>query len=218
MNLYELIENHAAVGINASAPRYEGHRVASIHVARVGGLGNNEPRASARRHSQGTYPMKTKSSVKAPTTTPAPTQPLFQTRPFANMQQAKADSLPDSTTQSEQRQPLGHSFSRIQMTEPRPPARLHFPAIRRIGSKHDEAAQANRTGLPDSLKTGIENLSGMPMDDVRVHLNSAKPTQLQALAYTQGTNIHVAPGQERHLAQEAWHVVQPKLRLGPASL
>ena len=28
------------------------------------------------------------------------------------------------------------------------------------------------------------------------------------MAYTQGTNIHVAPGQERHLPHEAWHVVQ----------
>jgi hypothetical protein len=48
------------------------------------------------------------------------------------------------------------------------------------------------------------------MDDVRVHYNSSKPAQLQALAYTQGTEIHVGPGQERHLPHEAWHVVQQK--------
>ncbi|MCZ6678435.1 MAG: DUF4157 domain-containing protein, partial [Candidatus Poribacteria bacterium] len=29
-----------------------------------------------------------------------------------------------------------------------------------------------------------------------------------ALAYTQGTDIHVGSGQERHLPHEAWHVVQ----------
>ncbi|CAK0759689.1 hypothetical protein CCP3SC15_240032 [Gammaproteobacteria bacterium] len=28
------------------------------------------------------------------------------------------------------------------------------------------------------------------------------------MAYAQGTDIHIAPGQERHLAHEAWHVVQ----------
>ena len=27
-------------------------------------------------------------------------------------------------------------------------------------------------------------------------------------AYTKGTEIHVAPGQEKHLPHEAWHVVQ----------
>lgn len=66
----------------------------------------------------------------------------------------------------------------------------------------------NRTGLPDHLKAGIENLSGFDLSDVNVHFNSAKPTALQALAYTQGSDIHVAPGQERHLPHEAWHVVQ----------
>lgn len=68
----------------------------------------------------------------------------------------------------------------------------------------------NNTGLPDNLKTGIENLSGYSMDDVKVHYNSDKPAQLQALAYTQGTDIHVALGQEKYLPHEAWHVVQQK--------
>jgi len=66
----------------------------------------------------------------------------------------------------------------------------------------------NKTGLPDNLKSGIENLSGYCMDDVQVHYNSDKPAQLQALAYTQGTDIHVGPGQEKHLPHEAWHVIQ----------
>jgi Domain of unknown function (DUF4157)/APOBEC-like N-terminal domain len=68
----------------------------------------------------------------------------------------------------------------------------------------------NNTGLPDHLKAGIENLSGYSLDDVRVHYNSSRPEQLNALAYTQGKEIHVAPGQERHLPHEAWHVIQQK--------
>jgi len=47
----------------------------------------------------------------------------------------------------------------------------------------------NNTGLPDNLKSG---------------------TQLNAHAYAQGTNIHLASGQEKHLPHEAWHVVQQK--------
>lgn len=66
----------------------------------------------------------------------------------------------------------------------------------------------NRTGMPEHLKTGIESLSGFSMDDVRVRYNSDKPATVQALAYTQGTDIHVAPGQEQHLPHEAWHVAQ----------
>lgn len=68
----------------------------------------------------------------------------------------------------------------------------------------------NNTGLPNNLKVGIENLSGYSLDDVKVYYNSPKPAQLHALAYTQGTDIHVAPGQEKHLPHEAWHVVQQK--------
>lgn len=68
----------------------------------------------------------------------------------------------------------------------------------------------NNTGLPDQLKSGIENLSGFSMDDVKVHYNSDKPAPLQAHAYAQGTDIHIAPGQEIYLPHEAWHVVQQK--------
>jgi hypothetical protein len=70
-------------------------------------------------------------------------------------------------------------------------------------------AQAqNQTGMPDRLKSGIESLSGMSMDPVRVHYNSGNPAQLGAHAYAQGHEIHLAPGQEQHLPHEAWHVVQ----------
>ncbi|SHO59288.1 eCIS core domain-containing protein [Vibrio quintilis] len=68
----------------------------------------------------------------------------------------------------------------------------------------------NNTGLPDNLKSGIENLSGYSMDYVMVHYNSDKPAQLNAHAYAQGTDIHLASGQEKHLPHEAWHVVQQK--------
>jgi hypothetical protein len=68
----------------------------------------------------------------------------------------------------------------------------------------------NNSGLPDSLKSGVESLSGLSMDDVKVHYNSDKPAQLNAHAYAQGTDIHLASGQEKHLPHEAWHVVQQK--------
>lgn len=64
--------------------------------------------------------------------------------------------------------------------------------------------------LPFQLKSGIEQLSGISMGDVKVHHNSDKPAQLQAHAYAQGSDIHLAKGQEKHLPHEAWHVVQQK--------
>jgi hypothetical protein len=75
------------------------------------------------------------------------------------------------------------------------------PAVQR-------AEKTNNTGLPDRLKSGIEALSGMSLDRVKVQYNSDRPAQLQAHAYAQGNEIHLAPGQEKHLPHEAWHVVQ----------
>ena len=69
-------------------------------------------------------------------------------------------------------------------------------------------AQINRTGLPDRLKYGIENLSGISLNNVKVHYNSHKPALIQAQAYAQGSEIHLAPGQQKHLPHEAWHVIQ----------
>ena len=101
---------------------------------------------------------------------------------------AKAASVLDSSAQSE-------SLQRK--------ADMANNAIQRA-----EAPRPNNTGMPDNLKSGIESLSGFSMDNVRVHYNSSKPATVQALAYTQGTDIHVAPGQEKHLPHEAWHVAQ----------
>ncbi|WP_439571593.1 eCIS core domain-containing protein [Sphingomonas sp.] len=77
------------------------------------------------------------------------------------------------------------------------------PPVQRLAQR-----AANRTGLPDHVKHGVEALSGMSMDHVRVHYNSPKPAQLNAHAYAQGSDIHVAPGQAHHVPHEAWHVVQ----------
>lgn len=70
--------------------------------------------------------------------------------------------------------------------------------------------KTNDGGLPLQLKAGIESLSGYSMDDITVHYNSSEPAQLNALAFAQGTDIHLAGGQEKHLPHEAWHVVQQK--------
>jgi hypothetical protein len=70
--------------------------------------------------------------------------------------------------------------------------------------------EAKEAGLPDNLKAGVENLSGLSMNDVKIHYNSDRPAQLKALAYTKGTDIHISQRQERHLPHEAWHVVQQK--------
>ena len=157
----------------------------------------------------------------------APAGSMFQTRPFGAQTDSHESSSFDGDTLSLfeiylQRRERDAAYEANRAATPSVPStspivqpKLTNPvritggtvnqAIKRAGLR-----QENNTGLPDHLKTGLETLSGMAMDDVKVHYNSPKPAQLQALAYAQGTNIHVAPGQERHLPHEAWHVVQQK--------
>lgn len=73
-----------------------------------------------------------------------------------------------------------------------------------------EKPAENKTGMTNQLKSGLETLSGFDLSDVRVHYNSPKPAQLHALAYAQGNDIHVGPGQDMHVAHEGWHVVQQR--------
>jgi hypothetical protein len=76
--------------------------------------------------------------------------------------------------------------------------------------RHSLQGAENHTGLPDQLRSGVESMSGISMDDVKVNFNSPQPAQLNASAFAQGSEIHVGPGQEQHLPHEAWHVVQQK--------
>lgn len=70
--------------------------------------------------------------------------------------------------------------------------------------------QGNRTGIPDSMKRRAEEFSGFSFDDVKVHYGSDKPGQLKALAFAQGSQVYLGPGQEQHLGHELGHVVQQK--------
>jgi hypothetical protein len=110
------------------------------------------------------------------------------------------------------RQQYGSDFSRSGQIQPPIQAKPSFRGLSQELAAESQPVQLreeeNKTGLPDDLKAGVEALSGFSLDDVRVHYNSSKPAQLQALAYTQGTEIHVGPGHEKHLAHEAWHIVQ----------
>jgi hypothetical protein len=71
-------------------------------------------------------------------------------------------------------------------------------------------SKTNTTGMPLPLKEGLEKLSGFDLSSVKVHYNSSEPSRMNALAYAQGDHIHLAPGREKYLPHEGWHVVQQK--------
>lgn len=84
--------------------------------------------------------------------------------------------------------------------------RLPFHSLQIRASNRE--APAPREGLPPRLKAGIEALSGVSMDGVKIRYNSPHPARLDALAFARGREIHLAAGEERHLPHEAWHLAQ----------
>lgn len=74
----------------------------------------------------------------------------------------------------------------------------------------------NQTGMPDDVKQRMEDSFQTDFSSVRVHPDSSKAPEVGALAFTQGTDIHFAPGQfkpdtssgQQLLGHELTHVVQ----------
>lgn len=131
--------------------------------------------------------------------------------------EAKSNHVPDglNVLKFEDNRPEATAQKQLQGLANNSPQANHVSQLQAMANNYSAPQQPlqkkeNKTGLPDQLKTGIENLSGYAMDDVKVHRNSDKPAQLNAHAYAQGTDIHLASGQEKHLPHEAWHVVQQK--------
>jgi hypothetical protein len=91
------------------------------------------------------------------------------------------------------------SLSRIQQLADASP---RVAQLRRLQALADGPA-----GSP-SQKAGIESLAGVSMDHAWVHDNASQLAQLNALGFAPGSDIHLAPWQERHLPHEAWHVAQ----------
>lgn len=80
------------------------------------------------------------------------------------------------------------------------------------------ANSGHNTSLPFSLQAKMEKSFGQNLSDVTIHKNSSKAVQMKSLAFTQGDNIHFAPGHfnpdsesGRHLiGHEFTHVMQQR--------
>ena len=161
---------------------------------------NNSPRMIAQRQQF----AKITGAVQRMEGEEEPMQGQFQPAQRAE-DEALLQGKFDPTQRVEEEEPLQGKFDPVQRVKEDELLQGKFEAAQLAEAP---AAKQNNTGLPDNLKSGIEHLSGLSMDHVKVHYNSSQPAQLNALAYAQGTDIHVAPGQEKHLPHEAWHVAQ----------
>ena len=55
--------------------------------------------------------------------------------------------------------------------------------------------KSKQNKFPRILKKGIEDLSGFSMDNVLIHYDSPRPSQLDAYAYAKESETRIVPGQ-----------------------
>lgn len=105
--------------------------------------------------------------------------------------QGKADTLQLETIDEDES--LQGKFNSTSTTEQYPVQREEKP---------------HNTGLPDNLKTVIEDLSGYNTGEAKGHSNSDRPARSPTLAYTHATHMQTVPGQEKYLSHKLGQVIQ----------
>jgi hypothetical protein len=129
------------------------------------------------------------------------------------------DKLPEDQHKKGQHSPLT-SLSTI---------KTRFPSLSKIQPKTlairtplpaKETAQekSTETKLPEVVQAKMENSFGQDFSNVQIHKDSNKAEEIGAKAYTQGSEVHFAPGQfqpetkegQELIGHELTHVVQQK--------
>jgi Domain of unknown function (DUF4157) len=80
------------------------------------------------------------------------------------------------------------------------------------------APSSSGNSIPGAVRAKMEKSFGTSFGDVNIHTNSAQAKSIGALAYTQGSNVHFAPGRydpgsasgQSLLGHELTHVVQQR--------
>jgi hypothetical protein len=85
-----------------------------------------------------------------------------------------------------------------------------------VQKKEGSESSISTGGMPSPVKDTMEQALGADFSDVNIHANSQKAPEVGALAYTQGKDIHFAPGEynpgsqkgNELIGHELTHVVQ----------
>jgi len=101
--------------------------------------------------------------------------------------------------------------AQMQEDEEKLPGQAKFPIQEKPG-------EINENGLPKNVQAKMESALNTSFSNVNVHTDSSKASDVGALAYTQGNDIHVAPGQfkpdssegQKLIGHELGHIVQQR--------
>lgn len=128
----------------------------------------------------------------------------------------KSKFLPaDLKTQLKQARCFGHNITQMKSGEQK---KSHSQPTRKGGFKLHTAACGSKKSLPARLRSKMENSFGTSFGNVNIYTDSPEAKSMGALAFTQGNNVHFAPGQynpqtysgQALLGHELTHIVQQR--------
>ena len=105
--------------------------------------------------------------------------------------------------QRQRKSPIQTKQSPIQRKH-KPPIQAKQRPIQRQTESTTSQSQSNEA----QVKHNVSVLKGQDVTQAKVHYNSSEPAKINAAAYAQGMEVHLAPGQEKHLGHELTHVAQ----------
>ncbi len=140
--------------------------------------------------------------------TPLEKKQMPQTKEIFSQSQAQQSTLGPMShyqaVQAKQLYAIDHSFRQVTQR-------------RQLESSFGQVLQ-RQVKVPEKLGESVENVFNIHPESIGIHTESTKATNVGALAFTQGSNIHFAPGQyqpetaqgKHLLGHELAHVVQQR--------
>ncbi|MCC5632312.1 DUF4157 domain-containing protein [Nostoc sphaeroides CHAB 2801] len=146
---------------------------------------------------------------KSTSTNTATLDNQFEGRGFA-VQNKSDTKQPDLNTQLKQAKRFGHSITQMKSEQTAQPTKQN--------QTNHNSSSGSRSSMPAPVRSKMENSFGTSFGDVNIHAESPKAASMGALAFTQGNNVHFAPGQynpqsssgQALLGHELTHVVQQR--------
>lgn len=137
----------------------------------------------------------------------------FDNRGFTVQKKSNAQQ-PDLTTQFKQAKQFGHNISQMKSDQTSQSAKQN----QNQNKSNHNSSSGSKSSMPAPVRSKMENSLGNSFSDVKIHKDSPQAESMGALAFTQGSNVHFAPGQynpqsqsgQALLGHELTHVVQQR--------
>ena len=132
---------------------------------------------------------------------------------------SKSDTAPDPALIMKQlKRNMTGSLQMLTEDEEKEKMQRKSQKDKELQMKNDPASPGSKSQMPEDVKSKMENSFGTDFSNVNIHKDSDQATNIGALAYTQGSDVHFAPGQyepgstkgQELLGHELTHVVQQR--------